>query len=346
MRRLVFLLGLVVALSNGTAWAEESEQPGVKGTEASATTTAAPAKEEELAPWRGSAVNYRNTITSYTLKKDAEQYYNPTYQMSWEIKARWWFNKIFGVGADLNFFTELTNADDTSKRGEVWFFPDLRVAALAKDFVTIPWVGIAIGADLSFILPTSKIAWARSQYLAIRPGLTLTRVFPVLGGLTVQYIGQFTKYLNKYTTASRETPLIPLCGGPDCDRFFNTGVRNPSMRVTQFLQVSQEFVSWLNASVAGGMFIDRLYSLNGELPGVSYEAMSNNDWRYIMYYNLEVEVKPMRSWAIGLGTETLNPQQKLDSTYESPFFNRYTTVYAELRIDIDGLVKQIMGKEE
>jgi hypothetical protein len=228
----------------------------------------------------------------------------------------------------------------------VWFFPDLRVAALASNFWTIPWVGINLGADLSFMLPTSKIAWARTQYLAIRPGLSLTRVFPVLGGLSLAYVVQYTKNFNKYTTASRETPLIPTCSPGSCDVYYNTGRRNPSMRVAQFLAIGQEFLPWLEAGVTAGLLIDKLYPLSDDLAGVSYQTMGNTDWRYVMVYEMEVAVKPMKSWALALGSATVNPQQKLDSTYETPFFNRYTTVYAELRLDIDGLVKQIMGKEE
>jgi hypothetical protein len=47
---------------------------------------------------------------------------------------------------------------------------------------------------------------------------------------------------------------------------------------------------------------------------------------------------------VGLGYETVSPQLAPDSTYYNPFYNRYTTLYLDLRLEVDGLVAQIEGE--
>jgi len=42
----------------------------------------------------------------------------------------------------------------------------------------------------------------------------------------------------------------------------------------------------------------------------------------------------------------VNPQLRPDSGYEAPFINRYTTVYLDLTLHVDGLVSQILSTKE
>jgi len=302
-------------------------------------------QSEDPAPWRGSKMVYRNVATVLSFDKSADLTYNPYYAMTFQVSPRWWFNRIFWVGADAGLSREITASDTTTQKGEV-LWDDTLVRAGASRFYKIPVVGIEFSGGLDLIAPTSKLSQARSLYLGLRPSLGVSRTFPLLKGLTLFYSLQGTKFFNEFTTSSRKSPLIPGCSGGSCDVYLNSGVRNPEWRMTNLGGISMEFTDWIGLSASAGLVMDFVYAQETQDPSVSFEPQKDQrDRRYTMVYEIEVHTRPMPSLGIAVGASTVNPQLRPDSTYEDPFINRYTTVYVDLTFHVDGLVSQILNSK-
>jgi len=311
----------------------------------SVPTAAAKDGSKKPNPLRGSGLVYRNVVTALSMKKDADLTYNPYYAMYLGLAGRWWFGKRVYVGADFGVTRELTEADDTTYSGE-WLADDLEIRVGASKFLTIPVLKIDFSADLAGVTPTSKLSQARTLILGLRLGLNASRTFSLLEGLTVSYGLAVLKNFNRYTTSQQEAPLIPGCSSADgfCEVYLNMGDRNPSWRLSHLLDLSLDITAWLGLSGGIGVAISYLY------PGVddervSYEPVESTDRRYGMMYRLELYGKPIPALGLALGVTTVNPQLKADSTYEQPFVNRYTAIYLDLTIDVEGLVSQLTREE-
>ena len=297
-------------------------------------------------PWRGSQVSLRTETTLLTLQKDAELTYNPYVALALEVRPRWHFGRMFYLALDFSMIHEFTNADDTTRKGETWI-GDLDVGGGVNNFWTIPGVGIDLSADLHVVAPTSKISQARTMNAAIRGGLTLSRSFPVLSGLSVAYTLGGTGYFHRHTTAGLDTPLISGCSSEDgsCDRFLNGGLRNSWFRLGNSLGISMNFLPWLGLDVFVMHRIDFLYKASDADPRISYVAQTPTNRRQSLAYDIGLRLTPMKSLEIGLGVSTLNPLQSPDSSPYTAFVNRYTMGYLELRLLVDGLVDQIKGEK-
>ncbi len=322
----VLVLALVVTLVTG---------PG-------ATTAAA---ETEPAPWRGSAVTYRNVVSALTAAPDAELTYNPYWAMAVVIRPRWWFDDVFEVSATLAIERELTNSDFTTQTGET-LVGDLVLSAGAHRFLAIPVVDIGLSADLALIAPTSKVSQARSLMLAVRGGLSLDHTFDLLEGLTLGYGFQGMYRAHRFTTSTLDSPYIPGCatGGAGCEPYLQTGLRNADWRLINRFELGMAFTSWLSFGVDVAILTDHLYPLTLD-DSVTHTPQQTTDWRHTMSYGLALTARPMPSLAVRLGASTANPQLAPDSSRREPFFNRYTTIYLDLSLDIAGLVSQLSPSE-
>jgi len=182
---------------------------------------------------------------------------------------------------------------------------------------------------------------------ALSGGLSLSRNFKVLKGLSFSYSGRFSKYLHRYTTWERESSLIPACpaGDTGCDAFLNTGVRNSNMRHSHSFSAGVGILSWLSFSTSFGLIYDHLYDSTGD-EGTSFTPQEPQDTRYLMQHGLALSFKPMASMGIVLGVNTTWPQLASDSTYRTPLYNRYSVIYLDLKLDVAGLVSQLTPNEE
>ena len=302
--------------------------------EATATAETPAAKS----PFRGSAITYRNSVSAISLDKGAELTYNPTWAMSLELAPRYWFGKVLYVGANLDFTREITNDDSSTYRGETWVGNlDLRVGA--SKWATIPGAEIDLSGTLDFILPTSKIANAQTLLFGVIPGLRLSRHFDVLSGLDVGYGIRLAKNFHRYTTGETESPVIPGCVGTvgGCDSYLNDGVRNVSWRLSNSFDVGVSFTDWLSFGASFGLLTSFLYDAVDD-PTVSFTPQASTDTRTALVYDLGVTVTPLSYLSVSLGATTYNPQLAPDSTNYAPFFNRYTALYLDLRLDVADLV--------
>ena len=311
-----------------------------------AQSLTAKGETKKQSAWRGSGMVYRNVATAYSAVKDAELTYNPYYAMYLGGSVRYWLSRFIAIGADIGVTRELTQADDTTQSGE-YLFDDLELSLSAPKFYTIPVLDVPLAAALTLVTPTSKLSRARSLNLGLRLGVGASRTFKLLKGLTIAYGLSGTKFFNNYTTAARQAPLVPGCNSADgfCDVFLNTGDRNPSWRLSHLLDLSLDITKWIGLSGRAGIVIDYLYDVSTD-ERVSYVPSENTDRRYAMVYGAELYTRPMPSLGVSLGFSTVNPQLKANSTYEQPFVNRYTAIYLDLILDIEGLVAQLSGEDK
>ena len=298
--------------------------------------------ESSKVPYRGSEFVYRNVFSAISLDPSAELSYNPSYAMSFSFRPSWWFTDQLYVRANLEVVRELTEADATTYADEA-LLGDLVLTAGYTPVVTIPVVDIAVSADLALQIPTSKASQARTLALGIGPGVQLSRSFNLLGGLSVGYSLRATPLIHQTTTSELETPLIPGCSasGGGCAAYLHSGVRNAQFRLQQLFYVSARMLDWLSLSVTYGLWIDWLYPIDKDDPRISAETIEPQDQRYASVWEVEVLFSPIKPLKIGVGTSTLGPQLAPDSSYYNPFYNRYTTIFVDLHLDVAGLISQI-----
>lgn len=324
------------------------------GAEVSLEGEAGPVRDTEWKPsFRGSAFTYRNVATAISFARDAEPTYNPYYAMAFTFSPRWWVGDIFNASLDFTILREITESDWTTRDGEA-AVSDLRLTLGASDFVTVPVLGIDLGASLGLVAPTSKASQARTMVIGIRPGISLSRTFPVLSGLVLSYGFSATKVFHEATTAQREEPEIAGCVGSagGCEAYMNTGVRNASWGLSNSFALNLQLVEWLG--IGASFAVIHSFLCDQEDTGIVHDegtgidAASGDDLggsgesvRYSMAYGLEVAVKPIPALGIAIGAQTANPQLSPDSTYEKPFFNRYTAIYLDLTLDFGGIATSL-----
>ena len=301
-------------------------------------------------PWRGSSFTYRNVATAVTFNRDAELGYNPYYAMSWMFGPRWWLGDVFNMSASLSLTRELTHSDWSTYEGETQV-SDFVLGVGAARFVTIPVLDIGISASLKLIAPSSKSSQARTMIMGIKPGLALSRSFDVLSGINLGYSFSVTKTFHEATTAQREEPNIAGCVGTaeGCETYMNTGARNSSWGLYNGFSLGVGFVDWLSMSANFGLLHSILYKqedVEGELMSEWQPGDDDTNVRYIMLYGLELAAKPNPALTVAIGADTANGQLAPDSSYQKPFFNRYTAIYLDLRLDFAGLTSQLTSSEE
>jgi hypothetical protein len=334
------LLALAAPVVADEVAAPSAAEPTVSTTASTSATAEPPARK---APWRGSMLTLRNEVSLLTFDKGAELTYNPYDALTFEVRPRWWFGDVFYAALDFSLTRELTAADDTTRSGETWL-GDLAVGGGAARFWTIPWVGVDLTADARVLAPTSKLSQARTLLVGLRGSLMLSRHFPLLEGLDVTYMLIGNKGFHRYSTSELDAPLIGGCSGDasECDRFRNTGYRNAGFRLTNGLNVSLDVLPWLGAEATAMHLVDYLYPMNPADPRVSLVPQEPANDRQYLWFEGEVRFKPMKSLGIGVGVSTFAPLLAPDSTIYTPFVNRYTMAYVELRLFVDGLIAQIV----
>jgi hypothetical protein len=206
-----------------------------------------------------------------------------------------------------------------------------------------PKVKIDLSFDLVLTAPTSKASLARTMVLGVGPGMRVSRTFKGLKGIILGYNVRVTPTFHRYTTAELASPLVPGCHGTmgGCDSFLNTGRRNAMVRVAHYGDFSVRFLKWLGASLAVGQAVDWLYPLGDASDAVSLALEEPENKRWLTFIELQVAFRPLKMLEIALGYTALHPQRRPDSRYYVPFFNRYSALYLDLKLKIDGLVERI-----
>ena len=146
----------------------------------------------------------------------------------------------------------------------------------------------------------------------------------------------------EFTTAGLNTPRIRECVGgfAVCGAYLNTGVRNVQWRVTQGLGLSAQFVTWLGAYLQAAWVADRVFESSEEVTSeASFIPQEPTLWRHYLIFGLGVSFNPIPWMELGIGASTQSPLLAPDSSVRSPFFNRHTTCFIELGLDLAHLIE-------
>lgn len=328
---------LVVAIAIGASFVAMAE------TAAPAATTTATVAPKARPIFRGSALTYGHQATAYTFDRGAEPHYNPTWShrlgLAPEIHVG---DQLFFRGA-FSLSQEFTASDSTSRINEVEW-SDVLLAVGAVGF-TEPFTKIKLGGSFQVALPTSKASKAATRILAIGPSLSLSRTFPVRSGLTLAYAGRYSYRFHKFTTAQRDAPALITCGDPgsaECADFIGTGRRNAHSDVTHGPTVSFAPFDFLSVTASYGMTTQWLYPLAAADVTATSPFVSN---RYYSDFDLSLSWQIIRPLGITLGASTAYQQLGTDGRFEQPLFNRFTTLYLDLALDVEATVSGILGEK-
>jgi hypothetical protein len=334
---------LILALLSSPGWAKaQATNP-----ESAASTTTE--EQQEQLPYRGTSIVYENAFTAISLDPSYEPDYNPSYVMSFAFNPRYYIYDQLSARLGFSVEQELTDSDTTQSMYEP-VLSDISLGFIYSPFYTIPVLDVKLGGGISFGFPTSKLSQARTLYFSLSPSISLRRTFDVLGGLQLSYGFKYTKNFNKNTDLTSEDTLFPcsgtsLTGRSEC---YNMGIRNPSMSFTNSFEVSIYWLERLYTTLGVGINNALLYPLTPyDQDGVPIEPdPDNTDHRGSMSYGLEVGYDAWDFLSFAIGASTVTAQLKDDGSLREPFFNRFTVLYFDVALSVDGLVQTIQGMGE
>ncbi len=336
--RLSALVSLTFALA---AAAETVSAPAAATTTPStAGKVEATAPDSTPAPWRGSAVSYGHWMTATTLVKSAEPYWNPTYVHHLDLAPEWHVGEHLVFRGAFSISQELTLSDNTSYVRE-FELSDLSLSGGVTGFKE-PTTGIGISGDLKVTLPTSKVSLAQTRVMAVGPGVTLSRKFDVLSGLTISYSGRFTYRFNRFTTGELESPRIASCGDPRgeaCATLIGGTSRNVNFDLFHGPRVTFSPHPIVSIYTAFNLSHQWLYPFSN-VAGISVPT-TDTTVRNFNRFELGVSVQVLKPLALSLTGDTFGAQTGTNGLYQQPFFNRFTTISLDAAIDIEALVASL-----
>ena len=223
---------------------------------------------------------------------------------------------------------ELTESNWTTDADET-YLSDTTLAAGGKLW-TVPVAEIDLSGELGVRFATSKASLARTLQAALEPNLRVSRRFGVLSGLTIGYGFAFGVDFHEATTAERSEPTIFVEA-----RTANTGVRNTKWRMSHTGDVALALLEPLSVSFSVGLHTHQLYPAMdlGE-----YEPAPDREQREYLSASAGLTYAPWRALSIGVGASTFHDQLGSDGTRREPLFNRFTSLYFDLRFTPEALL--------
>lgn len=311
-----------------------------------AVEPAAPAEGEKV-PWRGSTLIYEQLASALSLDEQADPTYNPYYVQSLSIRPEWHFGDQLFTRLRFDLEQELTNSDETDFKNQI-VYSDLIFDVGATGW-TDPWAGIKAAGTIRMVAPISKASHAQTMRFAFGPGASLSRKFPVLEGITIRYGGRFNFRFHDFTTTQYDAPVI-ACGSPDseaCGRVVHTGKRNVSWDVTQGPGLAFSPLEKLTLDLDFQFRRAALYPLTdaavetsvGSVPLLPGELDAAT--RYSTWATVDLSYDVLDELSISIGASTLSGQPSTDGERRSPFFNRDTTLYLDLGLNVEALISRI-----
>jgi hypothetical protein len=307
----------------------------------SATAVIPVADPKSTKPWRGSQLSYGHVATALSLRKDAEPFYNPYYAHHLSLAPEWHFTDKFFARALFDLEQELTLADDTEYKNEV-VWSDLRVD-LATTGYKEERTGINISGSLRLVGGLSKVARAQTRIFSVGPGVTLARSFEVRSGLKLSYSGRFTQRFNRFTTVQFDAPTLVRCGDADaCEALASSGTRNVQNDLLHGPSITFDPTEKLHLMANYQVSHGFLYPLTAtERESNRLDASTDVSVRESSRFIVEASYDLLKALSLTLGVDTLTRQPGPDGLRQTPFFNRFTTVYLDLGLDVETLLSRI-----
>lgn len=305
------------------------------------------APEKTPLPFHGSSLSYSHSASVFTLAPGAEPFYNPNWGHRLGLFPEWHFNDQFFARGRFFISQELTLSDSTAHTRE-FELSDLWLDAGLTGWKE-PVTGLKLGGSLRVGLPTSRVSQAQTRVATVGPGVSLTRTFDLLGGLSLSYGARFTYRFHRSTTGLNAGPSVQGCGvasSEACAEFLSTGVRNAPFDITHGLDVSFSPISVVTVAASFSLVHVWLYPLS-TLPKELQSAQGiaqvlGTDTRNASSFNLSVSWQAFKPVGFTLGAFTYSSQLGPDGRFIFPLFNRNTSLYLEAAVDIEAAVSSFL----
>ena len=295
------------------------------------------------------AIAFRNLTGVTALTPDYEQSYLPYEGLGILMTPRWQLNETMSIGLWQYATVELSNTGNTKYYRE----PQLSDTSLSFGWTVLNATGgnktavksqdgLNINVQAMLGLPTSKASLAKQLYASTGIGVSTRLVFH---GLTASLITRGIHNSYKSTTMQYDAPWLHNCTGTSqgCEPFQSTGVRSGEWRMLLIGSLAYAITERLGASVSAGEIMDWLPPLQpAQIATTGTTGLTRiqpspdaSNFRALMYWGVGTEFAILDWLSAGVGLETYNAQLKANSTYETAFVNRYTTMYVELSVGLD-----------
>ncbi|MEE2787463.1 MAG: hypothetical protein VX589_09000 [Myxococcota bacterium] len=274
-------------------------------------------------PWAVSALSLTNTVSTLSFDRNAEPFYNPTDVITLSGQLRYTLTQDFCLGVGAGLSRELTTPDARTHVDDVWFTDTTITACLLRRQISM--VGLTLAIDTAAHLPTSPLSKAASLRMGgeVRIAIQKRLNVPWKPSLSYRFSGRANAH--EFTTRQQDAPSIAACEGLTCAELSHTGVRNAWAQQSHGLVIGSRPTSWLSISASGAVLMSHLYDLT-PVDGPVRQADSDVETRYAMSYSIAASVQIQPGLSSRLSLNTFNPQQSPDSSYYTPFFNRFSQV--------------------
>ena len=248
--------------------------------------------------------------------------------------------------------------DGTGRRA---LLSDLWLGISQPALYRLPYVGVDLGARLSFTFPTSVTSRASGLILALGSGLTLSRT--IFSRLELSYSLRYVQYLFGHTTSQVQTlsdDPVEINGRLEPLYTPRRGTAlNPSFAVINELAASVRIIKGLSVSASYSLTNSFTYALDptsvegqpladpcadgqavadaagGAVVGCGERAQRDSHW-----FRLDVSYQVLPALAITLGLNTLQPVRHEGGGISNPFVQtipsaNYTTVELGLQADLE-----------
>ena len=365
---IVFLTLCSLALAQGSGAASpESKAESTAATEPQSEDQSAPGSEVQLEtvppekpkkeppPYRGSTVSLMNNVTAYSFDENADLTYNPYYSIGLALAPQWWFADYFGISLGFSLEMELTNSDYSKRRNEI-YPSDVDIGfnfpvSLGDNWKLTPSLGVT--------LPTSKASNFITLETALSPALGISKTWPdALKGITLMARVGYTQYFFESKNPEYDGLRDDSCRttwSPSCATLLYGSATNPIFAIPTSVGINLGIVDTLSFGFTFGYTYIYKYGASkqkAEMPGGSGNAVnpvqlesdfsnhpelsSGDRGVHMNTYVFDLSYAPIKWLGFSLGTATAGNQLGEDSTYRAPFFNRYTLIYLNFNLLLDG----------
>lgn len=339
----------------------------------SGPAAAVPSPEEEdegpKVVFRGSTLYWDHSATVQTLGVGSDyQSRNPTYEMSFGFRPRYYFRDVDGeslsVRGDVALVREFTNSDATTSEGE-WTLSD---AELWLTYVRTLNATPGQTTDLivrapQLVLPTSRVSSSNGRILGLGAGLGIEQAFPLRGKrefflagararANARYRYQFT---SSVVPTNDEIDRVRL--GPDGrsvpgDQL--SGSAFPDHELSGDVSLEPELLPHLSLLTQLGLRYAHRRKLDEQVDicGVVITGCTSVETRedaasygIASFFTVELAYELRDELSLSLGYTNLASQLGADGQRRQPFYSRDARGYLTLTVALDALYLSASGRK-
>ena len=354
------------------AEAPVEEEPGsdLAAPDAEAEAPAEAAEEPAAAPpepppWRNTFFNFSNQVTTNTFWQGGQLSYNPTYQQAYSISPRWYPGTGGFIRGNMGFTLELTDANSGVRNRE----PLLNDLLLDYVHPFMLGEGFILMTMARVTVPLSRASLAAQRYLQAAGQLTLIKIIPEAGNLTLAVLGRYGHWFAGSNVVQTDTPQpctttnVPSAnvGGTGvgdiddtCGQFGSatTGrhviLAGVSATMTPIGAFSINLSAFIFNSYGHDLAAAEINVASSEEPLILQDG-SPSHWRNFTYFALSVAYQflPWLNMSLGIqNSGVVASAYQPNGDLYNPLFTPNTQVFLSATIGLDQLFLEITGGGE